>query len=145
MTEKRYADIAEYVSRPARMRLVELCLAAIEKQLEAVREKQEKKGKRGRPLEAESFLADRLHVSAKTVKRWRKDVFQAKNINAKLLLTAALDLDNEGVGKILVDDLKRHRQELYYLIDISEYEKEEARGPLQGTAQEIPDAERAPI
>ena len=117
---ERYGDIAEYVSRPARMQLVELCLAEIERRLEAEREKQEKRGKKGRPLAATSVLAERMNVATRTVNRWRKDVFQAKNINAKLLLATALDLDVDGMKKILRDDYNRHRQELLYFIDIEE-------------------------
>ncbi|GAH54774.1 unnamed protein product, partial [marine sediment metagenome] len=99
---------------------VELCLAVIEAQLEAEREKQEKLGKRGRPLAATSVLAERMNVATRTVNRWRKDVFQAKNINAKLLLATALALDVDGMKKILRDDFNRHKQELLYFIDIEE-------------------------
>jgi len=117
---ERYGDLAEYVSRPARMRLVELCLAEIEKRLESDRENQEKLGKKGRPVAATSVLAERMNVATRTVNRWRKDVFQAKNINAKLLLATALDLDVDGLKEILRDDFLRHRQELNYFIDIEE-------------------------
>jgi len=102
------------------MRLVELCLAEIEKRLEADRENQEKLGKKGRPVAATSVLAERMNVATRTVNRWRKDVFQAKNINAKLLLATALDLDVDGLKEILRDDFRRHRQELLYFIDIEE-------------------------
>lgn len=114
---ERYGDIAEYVSRPARMRLVELCIAAIQEQLDAEEEKQ---GRRGRPVAATSVLAERMNVSTRTVNRWRKDIFQAKNMNVKLLLATALDLDVEGMRKILREDFRRHRQELLYFIDIEE-------------------------
>jgi len=119
---ERYGDLAEYVSRPARMQLVELCLAAIEIRLEAERKKQEKQGKRGRPIAATSVLAERMNVATRTVNRWRKDVFQAKNINAKLLLATALDFNVDGMKKILRDDFNRHKEELLYFIDIEEPE-----------------------
>ena len=117
---ERYGDIAEYVSRPARMRLVELCLAEIEKRLEIERKLNEIGGKKGRPVAATSVLAERMNVTIKTVRRWRKDVFQAKNMNVKLLLATALELDKEGMRKILRDDFRRHRQELLYFIDIED-------------------------
>ena len=118
--EARYEGIAEYVSRPARMRLVEHCISVIDRRLKAEREQRAKRGIKGRPIVAASVLADMLNVTWTTVKRWRKDVFQARNINAKLLLATALSLDEEGARKILIEDLARHRRELYNIIKLED-------------------------
>lgn len=108
MKEAKYVGIAEYISRPARMRLVVLCIGAIEKQQEANQEP--KQG--GRPLAATTILARELGVSARSIRRWLNAGVQSCDINATLILKVSIGHDEEGTIKILRQDLEKHRQEL---------------------------------
>ena len=117
--EIKHEGIAEYISRPARLRLVELCISAIEAQIAA---EEDRAGKKYRGPGAASILADRLNTTKRTVNRWRGKIHQAKDINAKLLLSVAQGLNMEGMRKILIEDLARHRQELHFFIALEDEE-----------------------
>lgn len=109
MRAERYAGISEFASREARKSLVELCISAIEKQKE---EQETRLGRTGRPTGAFLELARRMKVTKRAVYAWVHDEYQSDNINIKLLLSVALDLNPDGVVEILREDYKRHRQEL---------------------------------
>jgi len=104
---ERYAGISEFASRQARRALVELCIDAIEK----TKENQKQKGDIGR-TGAALELARMMKVTKRTVHHWLQDTYQSDNINVKLLLSVALNLNPNGVDEILREDYKRHRQEL---------------------------------
>jgi hypothetical protein len=108
MKEAKYVGMAEYVSRPARMRLVELCINAIEKEQEA----DEGPKQPWRPLAPTTILARELGVSARTIRRWLNAGYQACDVNATLILKVSMGHDPEGAIGTLKDDLEKHRQEL---------------------------------
>lgn len=117
--EIKHEGIAEYVSRPARLRLVELCISAIEEQIAAEETRQ---GKKYRGPGAAMILADRLNTTKRTVNRWRRKDFQSRDLNVNLILSVAQGLDEEGMRRILIEDLARHRQELHLFIALEDEE-----------------------
>jgi len=108
LLEGRYSGISEFVSRQARRSLVELCIDAIEKAKEAQKDRTITAQRTGAALE----LAKMMKVTKRTVHHWLQDTYQSDNINVKLLLSVALNLNPNGVDEILREDYKRHRQEL---------------------------------
>lgn len=104
--------IIEYLSRPARAKIVnELCSALLTDHHLFV-EKNGRKG-RGRPhTSGVCLLASLLGVSRKSVRRWIAGEMQSSNVNARRLLTFAVEFIPKVLEEVLVSDLRRHRAEV---------------------------------
>ncbi|HUV34643.1 MAG TPA: hypothetical protein VMW22_06900 [Candidatus Desulfaltia sp.] len=97
------ATLAEYTSREARYRLVQICLEEIQGRL-AEEEKS--------PDEASKVLAARLMVSQRTIQRWASGGIQSCNGNADALIIQAIKSQPHKAAKILKRDLDTHRKML---------------------------------
>ena len=100
MTVDVHPTLAEYTSREARYRLVQLCLDKINED-------------RGLgDAAATKVLADQLYVSQRTVQRWARGGIQSCNVNADAIISLAQRLTPEAAARVLARDLERHREEL---------------------------------
>ena len=102
MTVDGHPTLAEYTSREARYRLVQLCLDRIS----------EEQSRRGATVAATRVLATQLYVSQRTVQRWARGGIQSCNVNADAIISLAMRLAPEGAARVLARDLERHREEL---------------------------------
>jgi len=125
MTVDVHPTLAEYTSREARYRLVQLCLDKIN----------EEQSRRQGDTAATKVLADRLYVSQRTVQRWARGGIQSCNVNADAIINVALGLDPFDTAKILARDLDHHRRELIMALP---------RGALEGEIQVTPDPRSDP-
>jgi len=95
-----YTTLAEYTSREARYNLVLACLDHLAE--EAQRSN----------VAATMALAEKLHVSQRSIQRWAKGGIQSCNVNAEAIIYAATMWIPEKAAEILVKDLEMHRRQL---------------------------------
>lgn len=91
--------LSEYLSKPARARLVLACHCALQG-----RRREEGLSIRG----ATSILAGEVGVSTRTVERWIARGIQSCDVNADRILEVAMDLAPRESKEILLEDLDVH-------------------------------------
>jgi len=111
-----FKGIIEYLSRPARRKIVQaLCKALVEEDetgITGVRHK-----RRGRPpTSGSTLLAARLDISRQSITRWLNNEMQSSNSNASKVLSLARELIPEALAEILQRDVKRHISEVEEII-----------------------------
>ena len=102
MTLEGFTTLAEYTSREARYRLVQVCLEEIQRTLT----------EENSPDNASRILAASLNVSQRTIQRWASGGIQSCNGNADALIALALRHRPHKAAKILKRDLDNHRRML---------------------------------
>jgi hypothetical protein len=95
-----YTTLAEYTSREARYNLVLACLDHLTEQA------------RRTNVAATMALAERLHVSQRSIQRWAQGGIQSCNVNAEAIIYAAVMWVPERAAEILAQDLEMHRRQL---------------------------------
>lgn len=100
-------SLSEYLSRPARARLVQACHSALQD-----RRRVEGLSPRG----ATSELASRIGVSSRTVERWLANGIQSCDINAEVILKITEDLMFQELTRILIEDLDSHTAAIFNLL-----------------------------
>lgn len=93
-------SLSEYLSRPARMRLVQACHGAL---------RDRRRGEGLAPCGATSILASMIGVSTRTAERWLSvDGIQSCDVNASRILEVAEELAPQDLTRILIEDLDVH-------------------------------------
>jgi hypothetical protein len=92
-------SLSEYLSRPARARLVLACHRALQN-----RRRDEGLSIRG----ATSILAGEVGVTDRTIERWISRGIQSCDVNAERILEVAMDLAPRESREILFEDLDVH-------------------------------------
>lgn len=108
--------IIEYLSRPARAKIVNQLCSALLTEYRSTVENNGRKGRGRPPVSGVCLLASILGVSRKSVRRWVAGEMQSSNVNAKRLLTFALEFIPEILKEVLVSDLKQHQAEVEFFI-----------------------------
>ena len=113
--EIRDEGIIEFLSRPARAKIVNhLCQTLISEYSRSIQQNERRRGRP--PHSGVVFLSSTLGVSRKTVRRWVSGEMQSSNVNARRLLTFAVEVIPELLEEVLVSDLRRHRAEVEFFI-----------------------------
>lgn len=101
-------SLSEYLSRPARMRLVQACHGAL---------RDRRRGEGLAPRAATSILAGLINVSPRTVERWLSiDGVQSCDINCEVILKVAEDLAPRELTRVLIEDLDSHTAAIFNLL-----------------------------
>ena len=112
-THSNAKSLVEYLSRPARKKIVQnLCGVFLEQQT-MLRNQGARPNSPGRPPRSGVILcSSMIGVSRKAVGRWLNGEMQSSNMNAERLLTVASEFIPETLSEILLEDLKRHKLEV---------------------------------
>ena len=105
-------SLSEYLSRPARRRLVQA-------RHNALRDKRREEGLA--PRAATSILAGLIGVSERTIERWVPGGVQSCDINASRILEVAEDLAPRELTRVLIEDLDNHTAAIFNLLDESRH------------------------
>ena len=109
--------LIEFLSRPARKRIVESLCGALLRELREEGNTGVGRKRRGRPFSSGStLLASRLGLSRQSVNRWLSNVMQSSNTNAAKIVELARELIPETLEEVLYRDVDRHRAEVERLL-----------------------------
>lgn len=101
--------LSEYVSRPARMKLVKAIHSALEFEINEKKRINRKSGARIGRNHPSRVLGDLLGVHTSTIWRWVTGGFQACNVNAEKVILLAFQHCPESAVEVLYEDLEIHR------------------------------------
>ncbi len=112
-TYSNATSLVEYLSRPARKKIVQCLCGVFLEQQTALRNPGARPNSPGRPPRSGvTIVASMVGVSRKAVGRWFNGEMQSSNVNAERLLNIALEFIPKTLSEILIEDLERHRFEV---------------------------------
>lgn len=107
-------SVSEHLGRETRYKLFCLVYSQVKESMDQERALKKKKGEKagkGRPAYV-SRTADLLGVSRETASAWKRQKYQAMNVNAERVVEVAWNFDSERAAEILREDLESHREKL---------------------------------
>ncbi len=119
-------SFSEHLGRETRYKLFCLVYNTVKESTDQERALKKKKGEKagkGRPAYV-SKTAELLDVSRETASAWKRQKYQAMNVNAERVVEVAWNFDREETEKILREDLESHREKLETFLSCTKIEGE---------------------
>lgn len=110
-------SLSEYLSRPARMKLVKAIHSALEFEINEKKRINRRSGAHIGRDHPSRVLGDLLGVHTSTIWRWVTGGFQACNINAEKVILLAFKHCPEIAVQILYEDLEIHKFNFEKMVD----------------------------